>query len=173
MEFYHGGSSSVKTAATAPAPKPAVTPVTRDAKGNQIMGTSIISKPVNTLTETEKSFVRSTGYIWTKSYDGFFQLKNTKGEVVRNEWALVPDSLWTNPVGNLSWFYFDENGNMLTGWQYIKGADGKYRLFYFNEEGNGLYGACLLGGTVDGKTLDADGHVVENGVVKEWAYKPQ
>ena len=55
---------------------------------------------------------------------------------------------------------------MLTGWNWIKGNDGKLRCYYFEETSNGHRGAMYSGTTTpDGYTVDADGAWTVNGIV--------
>lgn len=66
-----------------------------------------------------------------------------------------------------SWFYFDERGVMLTGWQWIRGADGKLCCYYLNPVSDGMLGACMLNGsTPDGYTVNRNGVWTVNGTVQ-------
>ena len=72
------------------------------------------------------------------------------------------DSVFCTRLGN------DANGNMLTGWQWIKGSDGVTRCYYLNPNKDNTLGACLIGPAVtpDGFTVDANGAWTVNGVVQ-------
>ncbi len=86
------------------------------------------------------------------------------GSNLTSQWKSV-----TNPyAGNAAqWFYFDVTGRMVTGWQWIKGADGKYHCYYFNPVSNGSQGQCQLGGTTpDGWQVNENGEWVVEGVVQ-------
>lgn len=78
------------------------------------------------------------------------------GEMVKNRWVAA-----FNPYAagsRASWFYFDENGLMLTGWQHIKDTDGITRWYYLNAAKDGKLGACYLNTvTPDGYVVDANG----------------
>ena len=51
---------------------------------------------------------------------------------------------------------------MLTGWQWVRGADGWCRCYYMDKSG-----ACQIGGvTPDGYTVDGTGAWIVNGVVQ-------
>ena len=64
-----------------------------------------------------------------------------------------------------SWFFFDEKGIMLTGWQWVRGADHKARCYYLNPVSNGILGACMLGGmTPDGYFVSQNGAWTVNGI---------
>lgn len=68
---------------------------------------------------------------------------------------------WGNILNPLThepgWFYFDRNGNMLTGWQKLL-WNGSWKWFYFRQEPGPRYGECQLGGvTPDGYPLNPDG----------------
>ncbi len=113
---------------------------------------------------------------------------DSNGEVYKNRWANINDN-----VGHNSWYRFDANGNMqtgfyaengkvyyfdigdrnandigkmATGWQLLKHTDGNYYFYYFNEDGIGeARGALLTNGvTKDGCTVDAYGRWVIDGV---------
>ena len=69
--------------------------------------------------------------------------------------------------GEAAWFYFDKNGNMLTGWHWIYWKGSK-KCFYFNPAKDRRRGACQLGGiTPDGYTVNEYGAWTVNGVVQE------
>ena len=162
-----GGSNSnrTNTAAHAAAPLPAVTPITTDNSGIVHFGNTVIAQPPARFTEYDRTLLITTG-TWTMNSLGYWQLKGTNAGDLKGRWALVSDSLSQNPAGNASWFYFDSNGYVASGWRWIAGADGKYRCYYFNQEEGSLFGACLLNGTTpDGYTVDENGAWTENGVV--------
>ena len=100
---------------------------------------------------------------WTKNADGTWKFAQG-GKAVANTWVLAK-----NPYagGAAQWFYFDANGNMVTGWVWIKGADGIARRYYLNPASDICYGACFLNGTTpDGQTVDATGAWTVNGKVQ-------
>ena len=69
-----------------------------------------------------------------------------------------------NPyAGNeAAWFYFDKNGNMLTGWQLLFWKGSK-KWYYFNPVKDSRRGKCQLGGvTPDGWTVDESGAWIES-----------
>lgn len=73
-----------------------------------------------------------------------------------------------NPYANNepAWFYFDRNGNMLTGWHWLY-WNGTKRCYYFNPSKDTKRGKCQLGGvTPDGYTVDETGAWTVNGVVQ-------
>ncbi len=56
-------------------------------------------------------------------------------------------------------------GRMLTGWQWIPGADGLYRCYYFETESTGYQGSLYRSTvTPDGNTVDANGAMTVGGV---------
>ena len=100
---------------------------------------------------------------WTKNADGTWKFAQG-GKAVANSWVLA-----RNPYagGAAQWFFFDANGNMVTGWVWIKGADGIARRYYLNPASDICNGACFLNGTTpDGQTVDATGAWTVNGVVQ-------
>ena len=83
----------------------------------------------------------------------------------KNTWAYVVNP-WND--NKPAWFFFDENGTMLTGWQMIY-WNGSIKYFYFHEASDGRRGECQLGGiTPDGYTVNKDGAWTVNGVVQEY-----
>lgn len=85
-------------------------------------------------------------------------------KVYKSSWVLAQNPYASNTS---QWFYFDEFGNMVTGWVWIKGTDGITRCYYLNPASNGSLGACYLNGTTpDGYTVDASGAWTMNGVVQ-------
>ena len=85
-----------------------------------------------------------------------------------SQWALVANPYAQAGQPAASWFYFDAQGNMLTGWQWIKGSDGITRCYYLNPLQDGTLGACFMGPgiTPDGFMVDANGAWMVNGVVQ-------
>ena len=81
---------------------------------------------------------------------------SVKGIPVRGSWVLAhrPD-VWKNAAG---WFYLDDSGEMLTGWQKIADSTGKENWFYLNTVPDAWYGACYMKTiTPDGFRVGADG----------------
>lgn len=78
------------------------------------------------------------------------------GQRIENRWAKI----YLPAVDINAWFYFDENGRMLTGWQRIPNAEGQYRWYYLNPQKGALEGACYL------NTVTPDGYKVNS--AGEW-----
>lgn len=88
--------------------------------------------------------------------------KSADGKQMASGWYLVATT-----EGKAQWFFFDANGKMLTGWNWIKDADGVTRCYYLNPVSNGSRGACCLNGkTSDGWMVNASGAWTVNGVVQ-------
>ena len=67
-----------------------------------------------------------------------------------------------------AWFYFDENGTMLTGWNLIYWND-SYKWFYFTEVSNGHRGELYVNTTTpDGYRVNEDGVYTVNDVVQKY-----
>ena len=67
-----------------------------------------------------------------------------------------------------AWFYFDENGKMLTGWNLIYWNDA-YKWFYFTEVSNGHRGELYVNTTTpDGYRVNEDGVYTVNGSVQRY-----
>lgn len=145
---------------------------------------------------TSKRGTNSDGSVngsWSKNANGTWCFKKAgSGKDAASEWVFV-----RNPYAGAgqelnSWFCFDAEGNMLTGWfldtdgkwyylnsvsdntlgrmmtgwKWIAGKDGKLRCYYFEETSNGHRGAMYSNAkTPDGYTVDADGAWTVDGVV--------
>ena len=103
---------------------------------------------------------------WQRDNKGWW-IKNSDGSYPRNEWKLV----------NNSWYFFDSQGYMFTGWLNISGSwyflntdegsnNGKMvtgwravsgKWYYLSTATDGSGGKMLLNTTIDGYRLGADG----------------
>ena len=106
------------------------------------------------------------GISWQRDNKGWW-IKNSDGSYPRNEWKLV----------NNSWYFFDSQGYMFTGWLNISGSwyflntdegsnNGKMvtgwravsgKWYYLSTATDGSGGKMLLNTTIDGYRLGADG----------------
>lgn len=116
------------------------------------------------------------------------------GRTYVNEWAAVhnPYADASKGQSTFDWFRFDQDGFMLTGWytdekgdtyylnpvsdntlgrmftgwNWIKGVDGKERCYYFNPNSDGTRGKLFKSCTTpDGYTVDETGAWTINGIV--------
>lgn len=130
---------------------------------------------------------------WSQDAAGNWYFKNVaNGKNLVSAWAHIENPYAGAGQPKDSWFHFDANGvmqtgwfkdsdgrwyffnsvsdstlgRMTTGWNWIKGNDGKFRCYYFEETSNGHRGAMYSGTTTpDGYTVDADGAWTVNGIV--------
>ena len=130
---------------------------------------------------------------WSQDEAGNWYFKNAaNGKNLVSAWAHIENPYAGAGQPKDSWFHFDANGvmqtgwfkdsdgrwyffnpvsdstlgRMTTGWNWIKGNDGKLRCYYFEETSNGHRGAMYSGTTTpDGYTVDADGAWIVNGIV--------
>ena len=106
------------------------------------------------------------GILWQRDNKGWW-IKNSDGSYPRNEWKLV----------NNSWYFFDSQGYMFTGWLNISGSwyflntdegsnNGKMvtgwravsgKWYYLSTAIDGSGGKMLLNTIIDGYRLGADG----------------
>lgn len=103
---------------------------------------------------------------WQRDNKGWW-IKNSDGSYPRNEWKLVNNSWyffdsqgymftgWLNSNG--SWYYMNtdegsNNGKMVTGWRAVSG-----KWYYLSTATDGSGGKMLLNTTIDGYRLGADG----------------
>ena len=97
----------------------------------------------------------TTDGAWLKTADGRWWYCNSNRTFTRGTWQKI----------NYKWYYFDENGYMLTGWQWIKRADGHYCCYYLYPFAGPDQGACLLNcKTPDGFMVNGAGEWIMNGV---------
>ncbi len=112
---------------------------------------------------------------------------------LKNKWAKVDNPYASKNQEKASWFKFDKDGNMLSGWlkdddakwyylndksdgslgamltswQWIKGKDGKQRCYFFNPISNGSMGQLLTNTTTpDGYIVNENGEWTVSGVVQ-------
>ena len=120
------------------------------------------------------------------------------GAKIANSWAAILNPYADTSKGQeaFSWFRFDVNGNMVTGWftdtdgnvyflhnvsdntlgrmytgwNWIAGADGKQRCYYFNEVSDGFRGKLMKSTTITDNngswTVNQNGEWTVNGVVQ-------
>ena len=94
-----------------------------------------------------------------RAMNGWVLQSNGKWNFYRSDATLAVDC-WE--LINGKWYRFDDNGDMLTGWVWVRGNDGLFRCYYMDPNG-----ACQMGGvTPDGYTVDANGAWTVNGVVQ-------
>lgn len=130
---------------------------------------------------------------WIAS-NGQWQFIDGTGQQYKGKWAAV-DNPYANMAAGQSafdWFYFDEAGNMvtgwfrdvdgnlyylnpvcdgtqgrmMTGWTWISDETGVSRCYYLNPESDGFRGRMVTNTIVDGYTVNADGYWVVNGVIQ-------
>ena len=89
---------------------------------------------------------------WKLDANGIWSYTST--ETFRNTWGYIANPYAHEGQNQADWFYFDQYGHMLTGWQFING-----KWYYLNPTKDGTLGACLLGPgkTPDGWEIDASG----------------
>ena len=88
---------------------------------------------------------------WKQNSDGTWSFSTTA--MFKNTWGYIVNPYAPAGLPKEGWFWFDGNGNMLTGWQLIGG-----KWYYLNPKHDGTFGMCQRGGvTPDGYTLNADG----------------
>lgn len=140
----------VKKAPVKPAPiKP--DPIRRGSSGSNHTsslwgGTPLrTGTPDNPVSNGKWQILDDTWYYCTNAY-------------FRNTWGYIVNPFATKGQHTADWFWFDETGRMLTGWQFING-----KWYYLNPSHDGTYGACLIGPgkTPDGYEIDETGAWVD------------
>lgn len=150
--------------------------------GGSSSGSSSSSSTSSTKKEEYASVVNGT---WT--YDAATDKWTLNNHMYKNRWVYVFNGYASAAQGKYDWFYFDKDGNMLTGWftdsngqtfylhntsDGTRGAmetgwakiDGKW--YYFHETSDGTKGHLLKATkTPDGYTVNADGAWTVDGVV--------
>ena len=89
---------------------------------------------------------------WKQDANGIWSYTST--ETFRNTWGYIENPYAGAGQNKADWFYFDQYGHMLTGWQFING-----KWYYLNPTKDGTLGACFIGPgkTPDGWEVDASG----------------
>ena len=89
---------------------------------------------------------------WKQDANGIWSYTST--ETFRNPCGYIANPYAHEGQHQADWFYFDQYGHMLTGWQFING-----KWYYLNPTKDGTLGACLIGPgkTPDGYEIDDQG----------------
>lgn len=89
---------------------------------------------------------------WKQDANGLWSY--ITAEVFRNTWGYIENPFAKEGQHKADWFYFDQYGHMLTGWQLING-----KWYYLNPTKDGTLGACFIGPgrTPDGWEIDETG----------------
>ena len=79
---------------------------------------------------------------WEQEADGSWKFTDSNGEPYRNKWAMAENPFADTAIGQspYDWFFFDDNGDMVTGWY----QDGE-NLFYLNQNSDGTRGRMVTG----------------------------
>ena len=106
--------------------------------------------------------------MWTYHPESNTWTFNAAGQAYRECWGYIENPYAQKDQQPADWFYFNSEGIMLTGWQWIKDSDGVTRCYYLNPVSDHTLGACFLGPgtTPDGYTVDVNGAWVVNGIVQ-------
>lgn len=150
--------------------------------------TTSSSSPVQRTDSALPSYVVSGGQ-WTQNALGKWYYTNQR--TYTNEWAAVANPYAQGNQEKFSWFHFGQDsamttgwytengdtfylnpisdntqGRMFTGWNWIKGTDGKERCYFFETESNGHRGALYKNRkTPDEYTVNENGEWIVNGIV--------
>ena len=126
-------------------PKPVPTPVREEKEEHEPLYTGTWNNPVKS-------------GAWSQDSHGIWHY--TSSEMFRQTWAYIYNPYAHDGQHTSDWFWFDRQGNMLTGWQQIGG-----KWYYLHTEKDGVLGSCLIGPAVtpDGHTVDATGAWDGNG----------
>ena len=124
-------------------PKPDPTPVEKESEEHEPLYTGTWNAPVKSGS-------------WSQDAHGIWHYASS--ETFRNTWGYIYNPYAKEGQNMADWFWFDRQGNMLTGWQFING-----KWYYLNPTKDGTLGACQLGGvTPDGWTVDESGAWIES-----------
>lgn len=150
--------------------------------------TTSSSSPVQRTDSALPSYVVSGGQ-WTQNALGKWYYTNQR--TYTNEWAAVANPYAQGSQEKFSWFHFGQDsamttgwytengdtfylnpisdntqGRMFTGWNWIKGTDGKERCYFFETESNGHRGSLYKNRkTPDGYTVNENGEWIVNGII--------
>lgn len=130
---------------------------------------------------------------WTQTDDLNWKFTDSNGVSYVGRWAAIENPYANTAFGQSSydWFYFDLNGNMVTGWfqdgenlfylnqnsdgtrgrmvtgwYWISDQNGVQKCYYFNPNSDGTRGKLIRDSLIDGNTVDTNGEWTVNGVVQ-------
>lgn len=130
---------------------------------------------------------------WTQLTDMNWSFTDSNGVPYINKWAAIENPYANTASGQsaFDWFYFDANGNMVTGWYqegenlfylnqnsdgtrgrmvtgwfWIPDQNGVQRCYYFNPVSDGTRGKLIRNTMIDGNTVNDNGEWVVNDVVQ-------
>ena len=130
---------------------------------------------------------------WTQTKEGGWRFTDSNGMPYLNQWAAVynPYANPTSRQNSFDWFFFDANGNMVTGWYqdgenlfylnqnsdgtrgkmvtgwcWVPDQNGVQKCYYFNPNSDGTRGKMMRNGVIDGNTVNENGEWTVNGVVQ-------
>lgn len=98
-----------------------------------------------------------------KTIKGWKELEWTKGKdwfYFNNEGLMVIGMQKLERLGNINWYYFDEqNGNMVTGWKSLISIEGNKTFYFMPSTGTMVQNSCL---TIDDKNycFDENGYLI-------------
>ena len=124
--------------------------------------------------------------------NGMWQFTDDSGLLYKNRWAAVVNPYANTAAGQdgFDWFFFDANGNMLTGWHldvdgnyyylnpvsdgtrgrmmtgwvWIPDAAGVNKCYYLNPVSDGTRGKMMSSTVVEGYIINQEGQWTVNGV---------
>ncbi len=131
---------------------------------------------------------------WKQNSNGTWSFTNSNGTVPKNSWGAIANPYANTSAGQAAfdWFFFDDRGNMrtgwftdadgnvyylnessdgtkgrmMTGWCWVTDETGKQKCYYLNPLSDGTKGKLMVNTTIDGHTVNEKGEWVINGVVQ-------
>ncbi len=131
---------------------------------------------------------------WKQNSNGTWSFTNSNGTVTKNSWGAIANPYANTSAGQAAfdWFFFDDRGNMrtgwftdtdgnvyylnessdgtkgrmMTGWCWVTDETGKQKCYYLNPLSDGTKGKLMVNTTIDGHTVNEKGEWVINGVVQ-------
>lgn len=171
---------------------------TGNSAGSSSSGSSGGSRRSSTGSSNSEKSKELPSYVvkgnWILQQDGNWSFSDANGNTYKNQWAVAYNPYANSAAGQeeYDWFYFDSNGNMLTGW--IADADGNYyylnplsdgtrgrmltgwvwiadasgvqKCYYLNPLSDGYRGKMMRNTMIEGSMVNEEGCWVENGVVQ-------
>ena len=98
-----------------------------------------------------------------KTIKGWKELEWAKGKdwfYFNNEGLMVIGMQKLERLGNINWYYFDEqNGNMVTGWKTLNSIEGNKTFYFMPSSGTMVQNTCI---TIDDKNycFDENGYLI-------------
>lgn len=133
-------SNPDKATPSNPKPNPSNPSKKRNRRGSRRSGSGSSTKNLKVITKTTQG-------TWIQDSKGWW-FKETNGSYPKSKWLQLTYN------NKNDWYYFDEQGYMVTGWRLI---DGKWYYLYEKTEGSNVKGAMAYNTVISGYRVGSNG----------------